>query len=85
MTAEQKLSKVQQALVEAAQAAYPDGEDFIREDSEGDGLARFIYHEICDACVEAGSVAEAAQQAVSMMERAIAELKAVRDGMLDLV
>lgn len=77
-------SKVLDAIIKAAQAAYPDGADLVRPDVEGDGLARFIYNELHDACVGMKSVPEAAQQAVGMLERAIADLSGVREAMVQL-
>jgi len=80
----ESLSGIASKLISTAQAAYPDGEDFIQPDAEGDGLAKFIYHELMDACVEAESAQEAAMQAIGMMERAARELDAVQEAMEDL-
>jgi hypothetical protein len=75
---------IREVLLTSARQAYPDGGDLIRENSEGDGLARFICIEIGDACLEAVSVAEAAAEAARMMDTAVHELVEVRDAMYAL-
>lgn len=78
------MNKIQQRILKAAQDAYPEGDEFIKADSQGDGLATFIFNEIMDVTEGCTSTKSASRVAERALERArialVKVIEAVSDG-----
>jgi hypothetical protein len=72
-----KNSKHTKDILTLARRHYTDGEDFIQPNVDGDGLARFIYHEICEVTDGCETFEEAVEEAATALATAVRELEAI--------